>query len=89
MLPLSLIKFTGNDTVPTQQQTSELAATPLFWVTIWASITLPLRKKKKLPLNATCSQHLQPDNQLAWRNKMPVLSCISGPPTTVKASASH
>lgn len=88
MLPFSL-KFTGNNTVPTQQQISELAAAPLFWVTIWASITLPLRKTKKLPLNAICNQHLQPDSQPAWRNKTPVLSWRSGRPTTVKASASH
>lgn len=88
MLSFSLIKFTGNNTVPAQQQISELAAAPFFWGDHLGKYHFTT-KKKKLPLNATHNQHLQPDNQPAWRNKIPLLSCRSGPPTTVKASARH
>jgi len=59
-LPAPLIRSTGNNAAPTQQQISKLAAAQIFGESISASITLPLRMKKKLPLKARYKQHPQP-----------------------------
>lgn len=60
MLPAPLIRSTGNNTVPTQQWISQLAAAQTFWGNQLGKHHPATRMKKKLPLKARYNQHLQP-----------------------------